>query len=149
MKIQKYQNSTRFGRYVQDDLGVQYSIKQLEQMSEEELESILCRIRVNLSGRNMEKIYERLLQTMTFTMETAVSPYYECKGLTQNLMTNQEFLELFEQWKIEQDLPEIPLTLQIAYMMIGTIVMTHEINKIKNPINNEQQEQQEVPINKI
>ena len=127
--IQKYQNSPRFSEYLKKNCGIKYSITQLEKMKEPQLSNVLDKIRINLDNRNMDHIYNTMAKTMANGLEMTVSPFYNIDGFSDTLLNNEEFLDVYEKFKIEYKLPTMPVGLQLGYIITSTMLIQHKINE--------------------
>ena len=134
-KIQKYQNSSRFGDFITKDLKIDFSRDKLLKMKIEQLEAMLHRIRIHLNNRNMDAIIKNMVHTCAFGYERTLSPFYNIDGFTNLLCNNQEFWDAVERWKIENELPDIPPGIQISYIVMSTTLMAHELNKLQSAVN--------------
>ena len=128
-KIQKYQNSQRFGQFVRNAIHVNHTESQLKKLSITQLNDILAKIRIQLDNRNLDDFYNSLIKGGATVMETVLNPYYNIDGYGDNLINNKTFMDALERYKIEHPFPSISPSIQLSYAMISTFVMTHEINK--------------------
>lgn len=128
-KIQKYQNSKRFGPFVKHNIHINQTEHQLNKLNIIELKDILSKIRIQLDNRNLDEFYNALIHGGCNMMETVLSPYYNIDGYGKNLMSNNQFMDSLERHKIEHPFPAVSSGIQLSYAMISTLIMTHELNK--------------------
>jgi len=133
--IQKYMTSNRFGDYVKKDIGIKYTLAQLEKKSDKELEDILNKIRIHLDNKNMDAIYDGMAKSMASGLEMTLTPFYDIDGFSDTLLdpNNAQFWDTYEKFKIEHKLPTMPVGLQLAYIVSSTMILQHNLNKMKHP----------------
>ena len=129
MKVINYQSSPRFGAFIKKDLKFNYNRDQLAKKSLEQLEHLLYRIRNFLNVRQMNGMYEQMVRTTAVGYEDLVSTFYPCHGFSDMLLNNPSFWDAFERWKLERELPDIPPSFQIAYIVASTTVLAHMKNE--------------------
>lgn len=133
-KIQKYQNSSRFGDFVRRNVGINHTESQLNKVKNEELEDILSKIRIQLDNRNLDSFYNGLIKGGANLSESLLRNYYNIDGFGDELLGNKTFMDALERQKCENPFPSVSPMLQISYALISTAIMTHELNKRKlNP----------------
>ena len=147
--IQKYQNSKRFSDYIKKNINIKYTSQQLQKLSENDLENILQKIRINLDNKNMDAIYNNMAKTMANGLEMSVSPFYDIYGFSDRLLDNEQFLDCYEKLKIEYKLPTMPPTLQLFYIISSTMMIQHNLNKMKNVNPIPEMEPPKIDINKL
>lgn len=136
MKILRYQNSKRFGDYINKTLKIKYSREQLSKISVDRLESILHRIRINLNNRNVDAMIDSMVQTCAVGYEHTISNFYDITGFTELLLNNPGFHDAVERYKCECQMPDIPPGLQIGYIVASTTLAAHSLNEMnKTAIN--------------
>ena len=131
MKVQKYQASKRFGETLKKDLKISYSRDQLSRMSCDKIEGILHRIRTFLNSRNLDAVFSHMASTCAVGYERTLSPFYNIDGFSDILLSNPDFWDTLERYKIEKELPNIPPHIQMLYIIFSTTITAHELNKIK------------------
>ena len=131
LKIQNYQKSSRFGDYVRNVVGIKHTSAQLHNLSIQQLESILVNIRTYLDQRSLDQMFDQMAQSGIVAIEKMIDPVYECKGFSHNLLNNESFLDTYERMKLESKLPSVPTPVNLAFIMMSTLMVTHEINKVK------------------
>ena len=149
MKILKYQESKRFGDRIKKGLGIKYTRAQLLKCSNENLGAILYRIRTFLNNSNLDAVFEHMARYTARSYEELVSNFYDIEGFSDLLLSNPAFWDAFERWKIEKEMPEIPPSFQMLYMIISTTYLAHLQNKVKNqnnPAKFKSQEPKEIVI---
>ena len=133
MKILKYQSSRRFGAYITKELKITQSRQQLSKLSVERLNNILHRIRLNLNNRNLDAIFENMAVTCAKGYETTVTHFgFDIDGFTDLLTANPGFWDAFERWKIEREMPDIPPSIQLGYIVATTTLAAHSLNAGKS-----------------
>ena len=143
-KILKYQNNVRFGPIIKNELGFKYTRAQLSKYSIDNLETILHRIRTHLNTRNMDQVFQHMVQVTAKGYEDLVTGFgYNIDGFSEMLLANPAFHDAFERWKIEKKIPDIPPSFQLMYIVAMTTYMAHSENVMKNPI---QQKVQPEPL---
>ena len=131
LKITKYLGSVRFATYLKKDLKISYTNIQLQKKKVTELRDILKHIQVNLDNKNLDKFYHSLAIGGASVVEKTISPLYDIDGFADNLVSNENFWDVYERYKIENTFPNIPPAIQLCYIVTSTIITTHEVNKIK------------------
>lgn len=129
--IRKYQENERFKKYITKDLGITFTYSALNKKSVSSLNDILNKIRVSLDNRNSSKMMDAMAKNFSVVYEKVVSEFYDIDGFTDTLWSQENFLDSLEKMKIETKIPQIPTPIQVAFIVLQTTVMTHEINKIK------------------
>ena len=132
LKILKYLNSKRFGPKLKSDLGIKYTRTQLLKCSKDNLEGILFRIRNYLNTQNMDVVFEHMARYTAKGYEDLVSNFYDIEGFSDILMQNPAFWDAFERWKIEHEMPDIPPSMQLMYIIASTTYIAHLQKGIKN-----------------
>lgn len=133
MIIRKYQTNERFKTFVTKDLGINDSYTALNKKKVSTLNDLLNRIRVNLDNRNADKMIDSCSKNVCVVYETVMSEFYDIDGFTDNLFSQDNFLDCLEKMKIETRVPQIPAPIQMGFMIVQTTLMTHEMNKMKVP----------------
>jgi len=130
LKIQRYQNSERFGAFVKKELHINHSVAKLQQMTTEKLENLLIQIRLALDQRGIDHFFDVLATSGVVGLEKCVNPVYECSGFGQRLLANEQFWDCYERIKLEYTMPNIPPHLHMMMLIGTTMVLTHESNKM-------------------
>ena len=125
--IQKYQDSSRFGKLVKYELGFKQTFVELSEKSESELENILERIRTHLDNKNLDKFYENMATSIAITYEQALSPIYNVDGFSDMLLDNDDFWNCYERYRIESNFPSVNPTTQMLFMIAQTTIMAHHL----------------------
>ena len=125
--IQKYQDSSRFGKIVKYELGFKQSFVELSEKTESELENILNRIRSHLDNKNIDKFYENMATSVAITYEQVLSPMYNIDGFTDLLLDNEEFWTCWERYRIESEFPAVNATTQMMFMVGQMTIMAHHL----------------------
>ena len=147
-KILKYQRNKRFGTIINKELGFKYTRAQLTKQSIDNLETILHRIRTHLNTRNMDQVFEHMAKVTAKGYEDLVTGFgYNIEGFSDLLLENPSFHDAFERWKIEREIPDIPPSFQLMYVIASTTYIAHLSNKHRRPIS-EQIETQSKNIDK-
>lgn len=128
-RVLKYQASKRFSRTLKQDMKISYSREQLSRMSIDKIELILHRIRNHLNSRNLDAVFEHMATTCAIGYEKTITPFYNIDGFSKILLSNPDFWDCLERWKIEKELPNIPPHLQMLYIVASTTITAHEFNK--------------------
>ena len=131
MKVIKYQESKRFGDKIKKGLGIKYKREQLLKCSIENLESILFRIRSFLNTINLDSVFEHMARHCAKGYEDLMSNFVDIEGFSDLLLSNPAFWDAFERYKIEQEMPEIPPSLQLVYIVLSTTYIAHLQNRVK------------------
>ena len=137
LKIMKYLNSKRFGKKLKTELGLKYTRQQLLKCSNDNLNAILYRIRNFLNTQNMDLVFEQVARYTAKGYEDLVSNFYDIEGFSDLLMQNPAFWDAFERWKIEHEMPDIPPSMQIIYIIASTTYIAHlqkQIGVSKNTV---------------
>ena len=132
MKIVKYQESKRFGDKIKKGLGIKYKREQLLKCSIENLESILFRIRSFLNTINLDSVFEHMARHCAKGYEDLMSNFVDIQGFSDLLLSNPAFWDAFERYKIEQEMPEIPPSFQLFYIVASTTYIAHLQNRVKH-----------------
>ena len=123
--IQKYQDSSRFGKIVKYELGFKDTFTELSEKPENELENMLHRIRTHLDNKNLDKFYENMATTAAITYEQAMSLVYPIDGFSDLLLDNEDFWNSFERFRIESELPYVNHTTQMLFMIAQFTIIAH------------------------
>ena len=123
--IQKYQDSSRFGKIVKYELGFKQNFIELSEKSETELDNILQRIRIHLDNKNLDKFYENMATTVAITYEQVLSPFYPIDGFSDLLLDNDDFWNSYERFRIESEFPSVNPTTQMLFMIAQLTVIAH------------------------
>ena len=132
-KIQKYQNSPRFGDYVRKQLKINFNNDQINKKSQSQLTNILSKIHVNLDNRNVDKIMDSMATHGLVAIEKGSKTIgFNIDGTTSALMDSDDFLNAFERFKIDECgvMPKMPLKLQLLYMISSTMMVQYHINNL-------------------
>ena len=130
-KIQKYQDSSRFGKIVKYELGFKETFVELSDKSENDLENMLHRIRTHLDNKNLDKFYENMATTLAITYETTLSPFYNIDGFSDMLLENEDFWNSYERLRIETEFPSINPTTQMLFMIAQLTIIAHHTRDIE------------------
>ena len=131
MKIVKYQESKRFGEKIKKGLGIKYNRTQLLKCSVENLESILFRIRSFLNTINLDSVFEHMARHCAKGYEDLMCNFVDIEGFSDLLLSNPAFWDAFERYKIEKEMPEIPPSMQLMYIILSTTYIAHLQNRVK------------------
>ena len=131
LKILKYQESKRFGERIKKGLGIKYTRTQLLKCSNDNLESILYRIRIFLNNSNLDAVFDHMVRYTAKGYEDFVSNFYDIEGFSDILLSNPAWWDLVEKYKIEQEMPDIPPSLQMVYIIASTTYIAHLQNQLK------------------
>lgn len=131
MKILKYLGSKRFGAKLKSELGIKYTRPQLLKCSNDNLDAILFRIRNYLNTRNMDMVFEQMARYTAKGYEDLVSNFYDIEGFSDLLMQNPAFWDAFERWKIEHEMPDVPPSVQMMYIIASTTYIAHLQKQVK------------------
>lgn len=126
LKIIKYQSNKRFGEKIKKDLGIKYTRPQLIKHSCESLEGILFRIRNYLNSQNMEAVFDNMISFSAKGYEDALTSLgYDITGFQRLLLENTGFQDATQRFLIERDVPDIPPSLQLVYIIASTTYISH------------------------
>jgi hypothetical protein len=128
IKIQKYQSSKVFGEYVTKNLKINQSVDKLQKLKITTLNNIISRIRLSLDAENVSSFFDNFAKTAAVAFEKTLTPFYDIDGFSSTLLDNKEFWRVYERLKIETELPQIPPTLQLGYIISGTVLIQHQLN---------------------
>ena len=131
MKIQKYLSSARFKDFLCSQLKINYTNSQLQSKNIEQLEDILNKIRVHLDSKNLDTFYNQLATSGAVMFEKSISSFYDVEGFAVNLTANPQFYDIYDRYKIEAELPSVPPSVQLFWLISQTAVLTHEKNKLR------------------
>ena len=123
--IQKYQDSSRFGKIVKYELGFKQNFVELSEKTESELENILHRIRSHLDNKNLDKFYENMATTLAISYEQILSPFYPIDGFSDMLLENEDFWNSYERFRIESEFPSVNPTTQMLFMIAQLTIIAH------------------------
>ena len=127
-RIMKYQDNKRFKEIVKG-LGIKYNYDQLCKKSIENLKDILERIRINIDNRNLDDFYNLILKNTSLTFESVVSNFYDIDGFQEMLMNDEQFLDTWEKFKIENELPNVPPSIQMLMIVSRCMITCNLQNK--------------------
>jgi hypothetical protein len=129
-RILKYQESKFFNDIVKNQLSMNHTYETLSKKNTQQLDSILNRIRVAIDTDALSIFYDNLAGSGALATENIITGLgYDITGFSTNLLKNNQFFICFEKFKIESDLPTIPIGFQLAQIVISTAVITHLENK--------------------
>ena len=137
-KIIKYETNKRFGPIINKELGFKHSRAQLSKLKNDNLETILHRIRTYLNTRNMDQVFQHMAKVSAKGYEELVTGMgYNIEGFQEILFQNPSFHDAFERWKIENgtNIPNIPPSLQLMYIIASTTYIAHISNAHIDEIN--------------
>ena len=132
IKILKYQNHQRFAARLKKDLGLNYTREKLLKCSNDNLDSILFRIRNYLNNSNMEQMFEHLAKYCAKGYEDLVSQFIDIDGFSDLLINNPAFWDCYTKWQIEREMPDIPPSIQMVYIITSTTYIAYLQNRMKN-----------------
>ena len=134
LKILKYQHNKRFGPIINKELGFKYTRSQLTKQNIDHLQTILHRIRTHLNTRNLDRVFQHMVQVSAKGYEDLVSGFgYDIEGFSELLLQNPAFHDAFERWKIERKVIDIPPSFQLMYIVASTTYMAHSIKNRDKP----------------
>ena len=134
-KIQKYQDSRLFGDIVKTHLGFKQGYDELNDKSINDLENMLSRIRIHLDNRNLDQFYERAAESMALVYEAAVSTVYDIDGFADLLLDSEDFWNIYERFKIENNFPAVNPAVQLAFIITQSTFMAHHTKPAIDPNN--------------
>ncbi|ETN97658.1 hypothetical protein RFI_39866 [Reticulomyxa filosa] len=126
--VEGYLKSDRFGDYLCRNLEI--SPNQARLMTIEQLEDTHQEIRCLITKRYKEKFIENLTKIGLKTIEAVVTPMYNITGFEDILMSNQEFLDCLEEFKLEVQGPPLPLGIRLTLSMAQTAILCNQINSL-------------------
>ena len=132
-KIQKYQDSRRFGHIVREQLKFNQPYDELDKMPIENLENMLSRIRIHLDNKNLDRFYDSIVKSGAVAYEQIVSPFYDIEGFADILTENEEFWWTWERFKIENNFPAVNSTSQMLFMIAQATLMAHHMPREYEP----------------
>ena len=125
-KIQRYQDSRRFGHIVREQLKFNQSFDELNEMPIENLQNLVSRIRIHLDNKNLDRFYDSMVKSGAVAYEQIVTPFYDIEGFADMLTENEDFW-CFERFKIEHNFPSVDPTTQMIYMIAQTTLLAHHL----------------------
>ena len=129
-KILKYQTNRRFAPIISKELGLKYTRPQLNKLKHDNLEAILHRIRTHLNSRNMEQVFEHMIKVSAKGYEDVVTGFgYDITGFHDLLLQNPAFHDATQRYLIEREVPDIPPSVQLMYIVASTTYMAHLNNQ--------------------
>ena len=126
-KIQKYQDSELFGDIVKTRLGFKQGYDELNDKSISELENMLSRIRIHLDNMNLDRFYERTAESIAVLYESVVSLVYDIDGFSDLLLDSDDFWNIYERFKIENNFPAVNPAVQLSFMIAQSTFMAHHL----------------------
>lgn len=136
MKILKYQNSKRFGDSLRKELSIKYTRDKLLKCSNDNLETILFRIRQYLNSKNTDNVIEHLATFGVKTYEQFVSQFYDINGFSDLILSNENFFCALERYAIESEVRDIPPSMSLLYTILSTTYIAHLQNQLKQARSN-------------
>ena len=131
-KILKYQESKFFNPLLKKSMKLSHTHETLSKKNNEQLEAVLNRMRVCLDQQTVHSFYNNLAEQGTVMTEKLLQNVYNIDGFAEDIKNNEHFWITFERFKIESDLPTIPIGFQLAQVLFTTAVVQHERNKKNN-----------------
>ena len=129
-KILKYQSNRRFAPIINKEMGLKYTRNQLTKLKPDNLEAILHRIRTHLNNRNMEQVIEHMIKVSAKGYEDVITGFgYDITGFQSLLFENPAFHDSVQRYLIEREVPDVPPSLQILYIVASTTYMAHLNNQ--------------------
>ena len=126
-KIQKYQDSELFGETVKKHLGFNQGYDELNDRSINDLENMLSRIRIHLDNKNLDKFYERTAESAAMLYEGVVSTVYDIDGFSDLLLDSDDFWNIYERFKIENNFPAVNPAVQLTFIIGQCTFMAHHL----------------------
>lgn len=131
MSIQKYGNNSRFGEYLTNQ-GHDFKISYLKKLNIEDLKLELAKQELALSNRTSSNMIDNAIKSgIIFSEKTITSTTkYKIHGLTDELYSNDEYLDLLERSKLAHFNISIKLDplLELAFVIAQTAVILHGKN---------------------
>ena len=127
-KIQKYQDSELFGETVKKHLGFNQGYDQLNDKSITDLENMLSRIRIHLDNKNLDQFYERTAESIAVLYEGLVSTVYDIDGFSDMLLESEDFWNIYERFKIENNFPAVNPAVQLTFIIGQCTFMAHHLS---------------------
>ena len=129
-RILKYQESKYFKDLLKKTIKNQWTYEMLSKKNETQLNSIINRIRVVIENQSMNSFYDSVITNSSLVVEKGLHNVYNIDGFTDDLTSNEHFWILFEKYKIESNLPTIPISFQLMQCIVGTAVISHQKNLV-------------------
>ena len=86
---------------------------------------------MSLDAQNVSSFFDNFAKTAAIAFEKTVTPMFDIDGFSDTLLQNQEFWRVYERLKIETELPQIPVTLQLGYIITGTVLIQNQMNTMR------------------
>ena len=80
----------------------------------------------------MDAVFEHLAKYAAKGYEDLVSQFYDIEGFSEILLQNPTFWDNFEKWRIEREMPDLPPSMQMMYIITSTTYIAYLQNKLKN-----------------
>lgn len=140
MSIQKYGNNKRFGKYLKDQ-GHNFKHAYLKKLNVEELKMELAKQELALSNKSNTSMVDKGIKSVIIFGEQTVSKTtkYKLNGLTDDLYSNEHYLDLVERAKLKHFNVSIKLDplLEMAFVIGQTAVIVHGRNSFEDSLNTE------------
>lgn len=128
MMIQRYQSSPRFKDYL-EDFGVNYTGREMQHMTIEELEGALGQIRYLIANRSGGSMLAKAVDLGVVKLENGCRPFINIEGLSAACKNNPEYLDCLEQICVEHDVSVSNPYMRLAWVIANQGVAQYEINR--------------------
>ena len=123
--ISRYKNSTRFGEWLKKQ-GFNFNSKDLEEMSNDELETMINDIRFCIATKNTNGMYGKLSTQGILVIENVLRPIYNVDGLSQMLSNDQTYLDTVEELALEyQNYLYVQPQYRLMYSVLSSAYLVH------------------------
>ena len=123
--ISRYKNSQRFGAWLKKQ-GFNMSPKNLEDLSIDELETMINDIRFCIATKNTNSMYETGATKGILVAETLLRPVYKIDGLSEVLSKDPTYLDLVEEILLEnQNQIYVKPQYRLLYCVLSSAYIVH------------------------
>lgn len=123
--IARYRNSKRFGSWLKKQ-GFNMTAKNLEDLSSDELETMINDIRFCISTKNTNSLYETGATKGILVAENLLRPIYKIDGLSEVLSKDPTYLDLVEEILLEnQNQIYVKPQYRLLYCVLSSAYIVH------------------------
>ena len=141
LMLSRYGTSPRFGKYL-ESLSFELTVPKLKKQSGTELEELLERVRTSVANKTVSDLWTDTIMSGVNMAEslcemTKVGENIRLKGITEVLKTDESFLDLCEELKLNnQNLAYTSPYTRLAYTLLTVGFHVHSVNTLVEKRNN-------------
>lgn len=133
LMLSRYGSSQRFGPYLKS-MALDLKVATLKKKKIDELKELLERVRTTVANKTVSDVWsDTILGGLTMTENVVKMAQLPIKldGLSQSLQSDETFLDLLEELRLEnQNLSYVSPYVRISYMILTTGARVHAMNSM-------------------